>query len=97
MPAASKNATSTHAARKPRAHNAAAREQSDTLAARIRERITKRLGPRVRDLRVSVTGKLIVLSGRCSTYYSKQLAQHAALGVIEDEQLDNAIEVAIAR
>ncbi len=67
------------------------------LEHRIRDRIQKRLGSRIRDLSVDVSDKTIVLQGRCSTYYSKQLAQHAALGVIEDEQLENAIEVAIGR
>ncbi|MEN1680741.1 MAG: phospholipid-binding protein [Planctomycetota bacterium] len=71
--------------------------QPDGLAERIQERIERRLGPRIHDLKVSIDGKTIRIDGRCATYYSKQLAQHAALGVIEDEQLDNAIEVAIAR
>lgn len=63
------------------------------LEEKIRSRIEHRLGGRVRELSVSVTGKSIKLGGRCSTYYSKQLAQHAALGVIEDEQLANEILV----
>lgn len=66
-----------------------------TLAARIGQRIEKRLGPRVRQLQVDVTDKSVVLKGRCSTYYSKQLAQHAALGAIEDERLVNEIEVVV--
>jgi len=36
-----------------------------------------------------------VLEGECSTYYSKQLAQHAALGVLEDEPLENTIVVVV--
>jgi hypothetical protein len=31
------------------------------------------------------------------TYYTKQIAQHAALGVLEDEHLENAIVVAVGR
>jgi hypothetical protein len=65
------------------------------LAHRIRERIQVRLNGRIHDLRVEVDGKHVVLNGRCATYYSKQLAQHAALGVLEDEHLENAIIVAI--
>ena len=38
-------------------------------------------------------GETIVLEGRCSTFYTKQLAQHAALGVLDEEQLENAIIV----
>lgn len=64
------------------------------LDARIHDRVQKRLGPRIRDLNVVIDGKNIRLEGRCVTYYSKQLAQHAALGVIEDENLENAIKVA---
>jgi hypothetical protein len=63
------------------------------LAVRIRERILSRLGGRIHDLHVSVKDKLVVLGGRCATYYSKQLAQHAALGVLEDEHLENEIVV----
>ncbi|QDU87084.1 hypothetical protein Pla175_04390 [Pirellulimonas nuda] len=64
------------------------------LAERIHDRIAKRLGGRVRGLDVQVEDKAITLRGRCATYYTKQLAQHAALGVLEDETLVNAIVVA---
>jgi hypothetical protein len=37
----------------------------------------------------------VVLEGQCATYYTKQLAQHAALGVLEDEHLENAIAVTV--
>lgn len=65
------------------------------LAHRIRERIQVRLGGRIHDLHVQVDDKQVILNGRCATYYSKQLAQHAALGVLEDEHLENAIVVAV--
>ena len=68
-----------------------------SLPARIRERIEKRLGERIRDLNVAISGEKIVLEGRCATYYLKQLAQHAALGVIEDENLENEIKVVTCR
>ena len=63
----------------------------------IRRRIESRLPGRVRQLKVRATGTRIVLEGQCSTYYTKQLAQHAALGILEDEQLTNAIEVRVPR
>lgn len=67
------------------------------LAIAIRQRIESRLAGRVRDLAVRIAGTTVVLEGHCATYYTKQLAQHAALGVLEhDEQLDNAIVVAVA-
>lgn len=59
----------------------------------IRGRIRQRLGERIQELDVSVNDLSVVLRGRCSTFYTKQLAQHAALGVLNDEQLDNRIEV----
>ncbi|MEX2170368.1 MAG: hypothetical protein WD851_13725 [Pirellulales bacterium] len=65
------------------------------LAHRIRERIHLRLRGRIHDLVVQVDAKQVTLNGRCATYYSKQLAQHAALGVLEDEHLENAIVVAL--
>jgi polynucleotide 5'-kinase involved in rRNA processing len=68
-------------------------ERQRHLAVAIRQRIESRLGGRVRDLAIRVRGATIVLEGRCSTFYTKQLAQHAALGVLEDEQLENAIIV----
>lgn len=73
-----------------------ATSERPSLSRQIKSRIEKRLGGRIRDLRVKVDGKKIILEGRCATYYSKQLAQHAALGVIEDEQVENAIDVTIA-
>jgi len=63
------------------------------LAVAIRQRIESRLGGRVHDLAIRVRGNTIVLEGRCATFYTKQLAQHAALGVLEDERLENAIVV----
>lgn len=66
------------------------------LATRIRSRIEQRLGDRIRDLTVSVEDHRVELGGQCSTYYSKQLAQHAALGVLEDELLSNIIQVGVS-
>jgi hypothetical protein len=68
-------------------------ERQRHIAIAIRQRIESRLGGRIRDLAIRVRGQAIVLEGRCATYYTKQLAQHAALGVLDDEQLENAIVV----
>ncbi len=72
-------------------------ERGRQLAVAIRQRIESRLGGRVRELGVRVTGNRIVLEGRCATYYTKQLAQHAALGVLEDELLENNIAVSVPK
>jgi hypothetical protein len=68
-------------------------ERQRHLAIAIRQRIESRLGGRVRDLAIRISAEMIVLEGSCATFYTKQLAQHAALGVLEDEHLENAIVV----
>lgn len=68
-----------------------------TLASAIAQRIETRLPGRVKNLSVQVTAGSVLLKGECATYYTKQLAQHAALGVIEDEQFENAIVVTVGR
>jgi hypothetical protein len=70
-------------------------ERRRQLAIAIRQRIETRLAGRIRDLSVRIKGEIIVLEGSCATYYTKQLAQHAAFGVLEDEQLENAIVVTV--
>jgi hypothetical protein len=79
------------------AHAAAAAleraERHLRLADDIRQRIHKRLPGRIHDLVVRLNGNTVVLEGRCATYYSKQLAQTAALGALEDEHLENSIVV----
>jgi len=78
-------------------------EIGDSMAARgtkhealeivIRKRIESRLPGRVRNLLVRVSSDSVVLEGQCATFYTKQIAQHAAMGVLDDEQLENAIVV----
>ena len=63
------------------------------LAGRILQRIETRLPGRIRELSVYTTENSIVLSGRCSTYYTKQVAQHTAMGVMEYDRLINNIDV----
>ncbi|HJQ79526.1 MAG TPA: hypothetical protein VJ828_06205 [Lacipirellulaceae bacterium] len=72
-------------------------ERNRQLAIAIRQRIESRLPGRVRELSVRILERTVVLEGQCATYYTKQLAQHAALGILEDERLENAIEVCVAR
>ena len=59
----------------------------------IRRRIETRLPGRIRSLHIFVTDHAVVLAGECNTYYTKQLAQHAAMGVLEYERLVNNIDV----
>jgi hypothetical protein len=53
----------------------------------------RRLGNRVRDLRIAVQADGVVLQGRTSTYHAKQLAQHAAMELTNLPILANEIEV----
>lgn len=71
--------------------------QQEALAAIIRQRIESRLRGRVRNLVVRAEGDVVTLEGECATYYTKQLAQHTAMGVLDDEQLENAIVVNVPR
>ncbi len=53
----------------------------------------RRLGNRIRDLRVLVLPKGLILQGRTNTYHAKQLAQHAAMDLGELPIAANDIEV----
>jgi hypothetical protein len=55
--------------------------------------VQRRLGSRVRDLRVVVRHDGVILQGRAATYHAKQLAQHAAMELGELPILANDIEV----
>jgi hypothetical protein len=72
-------------------------DRGEQLLMTIRKRIESRLGARVRNLVVRRVEDTVVLEGQCATFYTKQLAQHAALGVLEDEHLDNSIVVTVPR
>jgi hypothetical protein len=64
-----------------------------SLAELIEQLVAARTGGRIRDLRVDVADREIVLSGTTSTYYNKQLATHAVLDRLEGLSLSNEIEV----
>ena len=63
------------------------------LETAIQQRIESRLLGRVRNLLVRAVDGVVILEGECTTFHTKQLAQHAAMGVLDDEQLENAIVV----
>jgi osmotically-inducible protein OsmY len=65
------------------------------LAITIQQRIETRLFGRVKNLHVRAFDGVVVLEGQCATYYTKQLAQHTAMGVLEDEHLENSIVVGV--
>jgi hypothetical protein len=53
----------------------------------------RRLGNRIRALRVLLLPTGLILQGRASTYHAKQLAQHAAMELSALPILANDIEV----
>lgn len=55
--------------------------------------LQRRVGSRVRDLRIQVRPEGIVLQGRANTYHAKQLAQHAAMDLLGQPIAANDIDV----
>jgi len=55
--------------------------------------VQRRLGARIRKLRIILRHDGVVLQGMASTYYAKQLAQHAAMDLGELPIVANEIEV----
>jgi len=53
------------------------------LAARIEDQIAAQTCGRIRDLHVVCSQGSIILQGRARTYHAKQLAQEAALDLID--------------
>jgi hypothetical protein len=68
-------------------------EEAEELAASIERAVQYETGRGVADLMVEVSSQGIRLKGRCSSYYTKQLAQHAAMRIPGGDRLTNSIEV----
>ena len=69
-------------------------EEAEDLAVSIEKAVQRETGRRIRDLTVEVDRDGVRLKGHCTTYYCKQLAQHAAMAVPGGDRLTNSIEVA---
>jgi osmotically-inducible protein OsmY len=67
--------------------------EAERLAVSIERAVWRETGGRVRNLRVEVSRLGVTLSGRCTTYYVKQQAQHAAMAFPNQGLLSNEIEV----
>ena len=68
-------------------------ERVEDLAASIERAVRRETGWAVEDLTVEVGPQGVLLRGHCDTYYTKQLAQHAAMHVPGGNRLINGIEV----
>jgi len=63
------------------------------IAEQIKQIIRSRTGDSVYALQVEVDSATIILNGRTTTYYNKQLATHAAQAAANGRLLSNEIEV----
>ena len=68
-------------------------EEAEELAVSIERAVQRETGRQVRNLSVEVNRDGVRLRGHCTTYYCKQLAQHAAMAVPGGDRLTNSIEV----
>lgn len=73
--------------------SAVAGEPLQDLTSTIKHRIHSRTHGRVWNLHVEINGQAVILRGRTSTYYTKQLAQHGALEILAGNSVVNHIEV----
>jgi len=65
----------------------------DRLSTLINRLITRRTDGKIQALQVKVHGDEIWIRGKCSSFYAKQLAQHAAMDVAMGATLHNEIVV----
>lgn len=68
-------------------------DESVALCDEVERSVRLRTSGSIRDLRVEMFAGELVLTGRTTTYYSKQLATHAVLDLCRDVALNNEIEV----
>lgn len=68
-------------------------EEAEELAASIERAVQRETGQGVDDLTVEISAEGVLLRGRCTTFYTKQLAQHAAMNMPGGHRLTNSIEV----
>ncbi|SRR5579871_4866837 len=79
--------------REPAMNASGIAEKACSLAEHLELLVQRRLGSRVRDLRVVLRQDGVILQGRAGTYHAKQLAQHAAMELSALPILANDIEV----
>jgi hypothetical protein len=66
--------------------------EAERLAAQILRAVEAATAGAVADLRVTIEGDCVILSGRCPSYHIKQKAQHAAMPFASGS-LQNDIQV----
>ncbi len=63
------------------------------LATLITRNVVKRTYDGVQALKIDTEPDRVTLSGICESYYIKQLAQQAVMGMVADEEIVNDIAV----
>ena len=66
----------------------------EELVKEIKRLISQETNLSIKEMRVSLENGRVILSGHCRTFYTKQLAQQAAMKVIGTDELVNEIRVA---
>jgi hypothetical protein len=65
----------------------------ERLARLVEQNVRQRTNSVIYGLRVQVQDGQLVISGRTSSYYHKQLISHAALDAAEEVSIRNDVEV----
>ncbi len=68
-------------------------ETRDRIEEIVEREVRLRTSGRIRELEVRVADGQLVIRGRTSTYYAKQLVTHAALENAEELSVMNEVEV----
>ena len=63
------------------------------LIEQVEQAVQSRTGGRIRGLRVRIDEGCLIVTGRTSTYYNKQLATHAVRETVDDMTVQNEVEV----
>ncbi len=65
----------------------------ERLARLVEQNVRRRTNSVIDGLEVQVQDGQLIISGRTSSYYHKQLISHAALDVAQDVAIRNEVEV----
>ena len=68
-------------------------QDSSQTVSLLEQQIRSRTGSRLRDLSIEMHPERIILHGRTTTYYVKQLAQHGVRDIFPQICLENVIAV----
>jgi hypothetical protein len=68
-------------------------QDSSQTVSLLEQQIRSRTGSRLRDLSIEMRPERIILHGRTTTYYVKQLAQHGVRDIFPQICLENVIAV----